>query len=100
MKEVLKYLGAFIFAILLLAKASAFHVYEHQDTPEGNDTHCEYCLIAIDSQQADFIPVSQDIFEDKIMPSTHQDVISSFDFQVSLSPFKTEQLPRPPPAVL
>ena len=100
MKEVLKYLGAFLFAVLLLVKASAFHIFEHQDVADGQDTHCEYCLLVIDSQQADVLAGSSDIIEDNILLPIYQGKMTSVDFQVNLSPFKTEQLPRPPPSVL
>ena len=100
MKEVLKYLGAFLFAILLLVKASAFHIYEHQDAPEGNDTQCEYCLLVIDSQQSEVLDFPTDVLIEKIFVLSLQDKITSVDFQVNLSPFKSEQLPRPPPSVL
>ena len=100
MKEVLKCSGAFLFAVLLLAKVSAFHIYEHQNEADGQDTQCEYCILAIDSQQADILLPTLDIVENNNRPSTHDELIISNDFQVNLSPSKTEQLPRPPPAVL
>ena len=100
MKEVLTYLGTILFTVLLLVKASAFHIYEHQDSADGQENHCEYCLLIIDSQQSDVLVANTYITENNFLLPVHQDKIISVDFQVYLSPAKTEQLPRPPPAVL
>ena len=100
MKEVLKYLGAAFLLVLLLVKASAFHIYDHHDSLNGQENQCEFCLLVIDSQQADILLVSSDISEGNIPTPLLQDQIISVDFQVNLSPSKTELLPRPPPSIL
>ena len=100
MKDVLKYLGSFLFVAILLAKVSAFHIYEHQDDSKGHQDQCEYCLLVIESQQTDIVLTSSTFAEDKFLPSVYQIKTTTVDSEVDLNPFKTEQLPRPPPAVL
>ena len=100
MKEVLKLLGAFLFIGLMLVKASAFHIYEHHDDLSEQDTQCEYCVLIIDSQQSDLFLSFQDIVDEDIVTIYCQGKITSVDFQVNLSPSKTELLPRPPPSTL
>lgn len=51
MKDFLGRLGALLLFSLLLVKISAFHIYEHHDTLDGNAKHCEICLLTLEGQQ-------------------------------------------------
>ena len=100
MKEVLKYLSAALLLVLVLVKASAFHIYDHHDSLNGQENQCEFCLLVIENQQSEILIVSSDISADAIPTPLLQGQIVSVDFQVNLSPLKTELLPRPPPSTL
>jgi hypothetical protein len=53
MKVLLKKIWApFLIAVLLL-KISAFHVYEHQDSTSDGSSHCELCIISVNSPNAE-----------------------------------------------
>lgn len=100
MKNVLKYFGALLFVGLVLAKVSAFHVYEHHDTLSGQDTHCEFCFLAIENQQADVLldPVEV-IVEDPGLPEYKGDT-NPYELQLHNGPLKTALFSRPPPSLL
>ena len=100
MKSVLKYLGAVFFISLMLLKASAFHVYEHHITSDGEESQCELCVLTIDSQQAEtLVADSYDQNENTTLPS-YEPKIFTFDLEVIRGPLKTELFSRPPPTIL
>ena len=83
---------------LLLFKLSAFHIYEEHDGIDGQENHCEFCLLVIENQQLDtnieYPPNVNDVFIEKVLQVT----ITAVDKEVYPSPSKKEQLPRPPPS--
>ncbi|NAS12185.1 hypothetical protein [Poritiphilus flavus] len=100
MKDVLKYLGVLLFTGLMLAKATAFHIYEHHDTMNGQDTQCELCLLCIDNQQSEALAVSFEISEENPPLPESSSKITAIDFQVNLSLQENKLFCRPPPSLL
>ena len=100
MKNVLKYLGAVLFVTLMLTKASAFHIYEHHDSLNDQETPCELCILSIDNQQTDilFCPILS-LVENIELP-VYQGNLISFDLQLDKGPMKTSLFSRPPPSLL
>ncbi len=94
----LKNIGSALLLGLLLFKLSAFHVYEEHDGIDGQDTHCEFCLLVIENQQLDTLMESPPYVDSVIVEPVLQGQIVSVDLEVYPSPSKKEQLPRPPPS--
>lgn len=57
MKEALKKITVLVFLSLIFFKASAFHLYEHDENPSKD---CKLCLFALYDQLQGFIPTSED----------------------------------------
>lgn len=100
MKDFLKHIGSTFLLGLLLIKLSAFHVYEEHDNLNGQEHHCEFCLLAIENQQLDSLIVSSPLIDDIFNEPIHQDGIIWVDLSVNLNHSKEEQFTRPPPFIL
>ncbi|MEP3210814.1 MAG: hypothetical protein ABJN95_16550 [Maribacter sp.] len=53
MKKILERFSAVLLIGLLLIKVSAFHVYEHHDSLDDSNDHCELCVLTIEGQQSE-----------------------------------------------
>lgn len=99
MKTLLKTFGSILLVGLLLAKSSAFHILEHQDSSEAFENHCELCVLALENQQLAFLdtPAKAEVPTRVVLPlqeesqSTKSAVFSSLDKQAYF-------FSRPPPA--
>jgi len=84
----------------MLTKVSAFHLYEHHDAFDGHETQCEFCLLAIDNQQAETLTAfTADLTEEPILIPRGNKIIA-FAFIPILEPAQTELVSRPPPTTL
>lgn len=97
--DLLKNIGSILLLGLLLLKLSAFHIYEEHDSLNGQDTHCEFCLLVIENQQLETTVISSPIIDEVFVEPIHLGTITTVDLQVYLGPSKKEQLPRPPPTI-
>jgi len=100
MKEVLARLGSIFLVGFLLAKLSAFHIYEHHDTLDESNTHCELCVLTMEVQQFDgILPASLAIDYASIVVPFQTNIIS-FDQKIISTPEEGTHFSRPPPYTL
>nr|WP_299344842.1 hypothetical protein [Allomuricauda sp.] len=100
MKAVLKYFGVVLFISIVLTKASAFHIHEHHDTFNGQETHCELCLFIHESQQAVTVTFPLEGVEELFSLPQYRVEISSFDQPLVLHLWETYLFSRPPPRIV
>jgi len=99
MKALLKKIWAPLLIAVLLFKISAFHVYEHQDSTSDESSHCELCIISLNSPNAEgTFPESFEV-KRPLIEVPEKTEISFWNIDKPDSPEELVHYTRPPPAL-
>jgi len=99
MKVLLKKIWAPLLIAVLLLKISAFHVYEHQDSTSDESSHCELCIISVNSPNAEGTFTESFEVKRPFIEVPEKTQISSWNADKSDSLEELIHCTRPPPAL-
>ena len=92
-------MGVILLTGLVLAKVSAFHIYEHHHTFNEQEEQCEFCLLAIDSQKTEVFISSLSLAWEEVSTTLQQNQIIVKHLDVLSDTWKADLFSRPPPSL-
>nr|WP_299485183.1 hypothetical protein [uncultured Allomuricauda sp.] len=94
-----RFLGFLLFAVLMLVKVSALHVYTHNDTEGDTIENCTTCEVALENQNSDILFTSG-VIEVTTPDITTNSLVLFEDQQFVATKLNSLLFSRPPPAFL
>lgn len=94
-----QFITLFLFAILVVANASSWHIFSHDDTSTAKIENCSFCQLAVLSQDFEYDQPATEVIPAIPQEDFPAPAIPGYDAVWVTAPLPSSLFSRPPPAV-
>lgn len=94
-----QFITLFLFAILVVANTSSWHIFSHDDGSTANIENCSFCQLAVLTQEFEFDQPAVEVAPGSLYEEVSTPAIQEYSPVWTPSPIPSSLFSRPPPAV-